>query len=179
MSSQIKVMTGCSVPGAVIGKNKNDKRNCIQSSHYMITRLLSDIQVFFKSKTRHLTAGSLLFVQDEVFKCLGSNGLLLGHYDGRWLPATVSRWKDRWGLGLRPIETHGQVDCVVWRREPVRLFVGAGAFVLNVNRQRAVRVLLHVRHHWFSMRSWDLPSYIVTDQKALTGGVSPAAKVRV
>jgi hypothetical protein len=60
-----------------------------------------------------------------------------------------------------------------------RPLISARRFVLDVQRQRPVRVRLHAGDHrrvdeiaidWVSISNCVFPSHIVTDQKAFTGG---------
>jgi hypothetical protein len=53
----------------------------------------------------------------------------------------LARWEDRRRLGLRPVQAHGEIDRPVRCRQPIRFLVGSGRILLDVNRQRAIRVL--------------------------------------
>ncbi len=63
------------------------------------------------------------------------------------LPAAFTGRQDRRSLRLRPVEPHNQIDRAVRRRQPVGLLVGAGRRVLDVERQRPVRIGLHGGDH--------------------------------
>ncbi len=75
----------------------------------------------------------------------------LSYHDGRWLPRAVTWRQDQ------------RVS------EPSGFFFKLGS-IGELMRQRLIGV---------SINSCVLPSYIVTDQKALTGGSWPLAKVSV
>jgi hypothetical protein len=75
-----------------------------------------------------------------------TSGLVRLH-DARWLPSSVAGRKDGGRRFLRPIEAHDEVDEVVRRGEPVAFLVRAGVVLLDVERQRAVRVFLHAGQH--------------------------------
>src|SRR6516225_6580554 len=60
--------------------------------------------------------------------------LQAGHW--RRIPLTSER------LRFRGIDTHGQVERPFWRWKPVGLLVGAGTFVLEIEVERSVSVVL-------------------------------------
>ena len=68
-------------------------------------------------------------------------------YDARRFPGAFAGRQNGRRFRLRPVETHDEVDEVVRRRSPVGFFVRVRAVLLDVERERAVLVLLHVRQH--------------------------------
>src|SRR5271170_4614070 len=63
-------------------------------------------------------------------------------------PGAFAGRENRRRVGLRPVQAHDEVDGVVWRGQPVGFLIGAGRVFLDVDGERAVVVLFHVRHHW-------------------------------
>ena len=64
-----------------------------------------------------------------------------------WPPCSFARRQDRRRRRLRPVQAHHEIDRVIRRRKPVRFQVCAGAVLLDVDGQRAVCLLLHLRPH--------------------------------
>src|SRR5437588_4747008 len=60
-------------------------------------------------------------------------------YAGR-LPGDCARRQDRRCFGLRPVQPHDEINLGARRRQPVRFLVSTRRFVLDVKRQRPVRI---------------------------------------
>ena len=113
-----------------------------------------------------------------AYSDLSRCGSLLRSSHRWWIPLPIDC------LSPGEVEAHGQVERTRRRREPVRLVGGAGVLVLDVQVKRAAFVV----SQWVAVAegeavkrvatwkpSW---SYIVTDQKASTGGSSCLSKCR-
>jgi len=72
---------------------------------------------------------------------------LLRHRHRRWLPGAFAR-RQNWRRRLFwPVQTHDQVNRTVGSGQPIRLLVRRSSVLLDVQRQRAVRILLQARQH--------------------------------
>jgi hypothetical protein len=107
---------------------------------------------FFKACRKGDAATKAVTVGDSAVRVLADaseitgwtpSSLIIHQLYFRRLPSAFARRKDGGRFRLRPVEAHDEVDQVVGGREPVALFVRAGAVFLDVERHRAVGVFLH------------------------------------